>query len=213
MIFINDATFALLWPLSPTSAPTWAALSVVLFTIWIAAFWLTTAESPARKRLHAEKKKKNEDIMAVILACEADSQDLKQEQKLPESDRVLALLWDDVHEQPTSAYGIDPHLTARTEKLFRRVIAHELARAVDITQEARQVRYASTPCLSASDQTKNSASSDQNQANKEQEVMLQTLTNKEDKERRGHRVHMFKMAWCNTCFCSQRITELRADFE
>jgi len=146
---VSKQHVALLWPLSPTSAPTWAALSLVMFMVWIRSFWLDSAESSATKGLHAEKKKKTEEMMTCLLAFEEEQDAAVAKQpktksdmpKLPESSRVLELLWDDTHEQLTSVYGVDPKLTSRTQKLLRRTLCRELTRAVDITQEARDIRY------------------------------------------------------------------------
>ena len=137
----DDSIASLLWPLSERSMPVWAGVCVVLFTVWAGNF-LLAAQGKAMLRKEKEKKRAHIERMigAVLAYVQAEEKKSNaKERKMPESERLYHLLWDETHERRTSELGsLAQH--AELEALLRHVLADELRAVLMKTKRARESR-------------------------------------------------------------------------
>lgn len=134
----DDSLVGALWPLNDRSAPVWAAIAVILFTLWAANFLLPTYGKQMILKERAKKRSQVERMISAVLEyVQAEEKKANaKERKMPESERLYHLLWDETYERRTSDLGsIANH--ARIEAVLKRVLADELRVVLMKTKRAR----------------------------------------------------------------------------
>jgi len=141
---------ASIWPLSAESFPTWTAIVVVLLTAFARCFVFNTANKDHRDEKKRDALLRNLDAILEYVAKkdedgaeklgDDDGPDFGPE-GMPEASRVMGLLWDEVHDIPTTEYGVpasDERLV-RAGALLKRVAEVELRKAVHMTKQASAI--------------------------------------------------------------------------
>ena len=79
-------------------------------------------------------------MQALLAYVAAQAKKRPDEQKQPEASRIYALLWDEVHERPITAYGIGARTPdyEGTRALLKETVALELGKCVDLTRRSRE---------------------------------------------------------------------------
>ena len=120
--------------------PSWIAILLIGFTVWCRDF-LSRRKPDAIRREEEQKRDMILERMKALLAY-ANSESSK-EQTPPEAERVLELLWDDIHGCRTLSYGVpaEGDLNVRTEALYRTVSEAELRRICDWTRRGKSASH------------------------------------------------------------------------
>mmetsp|Transcript_148094 Transcript_148094/g.258357 ORF Transcript_148094/g.258357 Transcript_148094/m.258357 type:complete len:1030 (+) Transcript_148094:61-3150(+) len=143
----EGGSFEWLWPPSEKSMPALIAFAIGNFSIvWF--LFLSKGESKYTVKAREVKRERITQGMELLLndVKEKDEKDPKKEARdtgLPEMSRVLSYLWDDVHETPTTSFGIsegNPDFLA-TKALLNRTMTVELKKAKMFTEQARKFEH------------------------------------------------------------------------
>lgn len=140
MSTLQDGLLSFLWPLSSRSCPVWLAIAVVLMTLSVHAFLLGCR--PVLLGKEREKKRARVERMMVAVLDYVKAEERKanaKDRKMPESERLYKLLWDEVTEKPTAELGALAR-RAEVEALLKRVLAEEISSVLGKTRRAREAR-------------------------------------------------------------------------
>ena len=153
---ITDESFAAsLWPLSDPSSHIWAAVALAFLAIWARSFLFSRSATKAVLIREREKQRAHvERMMAAVLECFGDEEKKARasRHRILDSQRLYHLLWDEAHEQKTSALGTLAHY-AEIEALFKRMLADEFRTMVDEIKQVRDSRIGKQQAAAGTDVT------------------------------------------------------------